>query len=325
VWDNDCRARIVCSDLDTLVIFHPPLSPMSCDIVYERSILRGDLVQLRIIIAAYLYVALPEDMCIYHPLFFDRFDLTLTEGSPIDPLTPMQTDEEVFATHHRHSDFDFHTLARDADRGLQFFRWKDNINKNASPIFASPGETLRGITDGFIRRNIGISPYYPVEDVPSETVDHIRSVQRSCPMGPILELFLSSKAFAIRLLEDITPRTGKGLCRTYKCQIVSIDGEMRDASPVLCLKLFDDRFIPMETPDEDMIKAGVQWWWMRYCTTEDHVRNEDAAYKRLKFVQGSLIPWFYGSHLVSYTASRRRLCLIDPQLLFPMATMYMVF
>ena len=69
----------------------------------------------------------------------------------------------------------------------------------------------------------------------------------------------------------------------------------------------------METPDEDMIKAGVQWWWMRYCTAEDHVCNEDAAYKRLKFVQGSLIPWFYGSHLVSYTASRRQLCLIDPQ------------
>ena len=55
----------------------------------------------------------------------------------------------------------------------------------------------------------------------------------------------------------------------------------------------------METPNDGPIKAGVQLWWTRYRTTEHHVRNDDAAYKKLQFVQGTLIPWFYGSHLVS--------------------------
>jgi len=71
---------------------------------------------------------------------------------------------------------------------------------------------------------------------------------------------------------------------------------MQDTSPLLCLKLFDDRFFPMETPDKEMIEAGVRWWWTRYRTAEHHVRNEDAAYKKLEFIQGSLIPYFYGSH-----------------------------
>jgi hypothetical protein len=57
------------------------------------------------------------------------------------------------------------------------------------------------------------------------------------------------------------------------------------------MKLFDDRFFPMETPDKEMIEAGFQCWWTQYRTAEHHVHNKDAAYKKLKFIQGSLIPW----------------------------------
>jgi hypothetical protein len=255
-----------------------------------------DHVRLRIIIAAYLHIALPKDMYIHHPLANDGFDL-IPEGPPIDPCTPMQVDGEVFASHRRHSDFDFHTITRDPARGLQFFRWKENIKKNFSPIFASPGDALLGLTNGFIRHNQGLSPYYPVEKLPLETVDHIQSVQRSCPMWPLLDSLWSSNTFTLRLLEDMTPSRGGGLCRTYKCDIRSIGGKMEDGSPVLCLKLFDDRFFPMETPSEEVIKEGL--WWARYRTAEHHVRNEDATYKKLQLAQGSLIPWFYGSHLVS--------------------------
>ena len=35
VWDIDPLARILCSDLDTIVIFHPLSSPTSCDVVYK--------------------------------------------------------------------------------------------------------------------------------------------------------------------------------------------------------------------------------------------------------------------------------------------------
>lgn len=260
--------------------------------------LQEGLAQLRIIIAAYLHNALPEDMYIHQPFARGRFEVIHREGPPIDPCTPMQTDEEIFATHHRHSDFDIHTLTRDRDRGLQFFRWKENIEKNVSPVFVTPGAVLHGITNGFFRYNTGITPYHAVEDIPFETADHIRSVQRPCPMGSALSSFLSSKSFTLHLLEDISPKA-KGPCRTYKCRITSTDGVMEDASPVLCVKLFDDRFHLMQAPYEGMMHLDVQWWWTEYTTAENLMCSEDSAYKKLEFAQGSLIPRFYGSHLVS--------------------------
>jgi hypothetical protein len=63
-----------------------------------------DPVQLHIIIAAYLHMALLRDMYIHHPLANDGYEL-VPEGPPIDPCTLMQTDEEVFASHRCHSDF----------------------------------------------------------------------------------------------------------------------------------------------------------------------------------------------------------------------------
>lgn len=219
-----------------------------------------DPVRLRIIIAAYLHIALPRDMYIHHPLANNGYDL-VPEGPPIDPCTPMQTDEEVFASHRRHSDFDSHTITRDPARGLQFFRWKENIKKNFSHIFASPGDVLVGLTNGFIRRNQVLSPYHPVEKLPLETMDHIRSVRRPCPMRHLLDSLLSSDTFTLRLLDDMTPSKDGRLCRTYKCDIRSIGGETEDASPVLCLKLFDDRFIPMDTPSDALIEEGVHMWW----------------------------------------------------------------
>jgi len=85
----------------------------------------------------------PQDMYIYHPPARDNSDI-VPEGPPIDPCTLVQTDQEGFYSYRRHSDFDFHTLTRDPDRGLQFFRRKENIKKNISPIFASRGDVLRG-------------------------------------------------------------------------------------------------------------------------------------------------------------------------------------
>jgi|SRR5882762_39123 len=130
----------------------------------------------------------------------------------------MQTDEEIFR---------FHTLALDRDRGLQFFRWKENIKKKISPIFASPGEILHGITRDFTQYNQELLPSYPVENVSSETADHIHSVQRLCSMP---DSFVSSETFSLRLLENITPITGRGLFRTYKYHIHSIGVGMKDVS-----------------------------------------------------------------------------------------------
>jgi len=155
---------------------------------------------------------------------------------------------------------------------------------------------LHGTTNAFARRYTEITPYYPVESLPTETKEHICSIRRPCPMSSILEAFRCSNTFSLKLLEELTPASCERLCRIYKCRIVSIDGRVEKASPVLCLKLFDDRFFPMEPPSEELMEESLQWWWTQYLTAEGHVASEDAAYKRLYFLQGSLIPWFYGSH-----------------------------
>jgi hypothetical protein len=95
-------------------------------------------------------------------------------------------------------------------------------------------------------------------------------------MGPLLDSLLCSEKFTLRLLEDLTPSKGGGECRTYKCDISSIGDQMEDASPMLCLKLFYDRFLRMETPSEELIE-GVRHWWTWYRTAEHLVRNENAG------------------------------------------------
>ncbi|EPQ52483.1 hypothetical protein GLOTRDRAFT_140217 [Gloeophyllum trabeum ATCC 11539] len=74
-------------------------------------------------------------------------------------------------------------------------------------------------------------------------------------------------------------------------------------SPVLCLKLFDDRFLHMDDPRDDGYsdeeppgESELEQWWNRYENEENGVRCEDMTYERLRFMQGSLLPWYYGAH-----------------------------
>ena len=301
-WNINANARVLCSDLRSLTVFYLPSISNLIDVRYEITILVDDLAQLRIIIAAYLYDAFLEDLRINCPTESNSLDLRLPSGASNDPLISPKSDEEVFAAHHRHSDFDFYSLTHDRAQALQFFRWKEHIRNRLSPKFASSGDTLLGATWAFARLNYEMSPCFTMneEDLLVETINHIRSVNRPCPMASMIRTFMSSSAFSIRLLKDLTSRFPGGRCRTYTCRIVSIEEQgVENVSPILCVRLFDDRFLPMEPPNKELIETGPQSWWRHFATAEGHVRNEDAAYQKLELIQGSLIPRFYGSHLVS--------------------------
>jgi hypothetical protein len=299
-WNINSKSRVILSDFSSLFIFHPPVTR---EVMYERVSEINDPSLLRIAIAAYLYDSLPEelsDMYIFLPSRRDFFDIVLPQGVSIRPNTPIQSDEEVFATHCRHSDFDFYSLTQDRERALQFFRWKTYIKKNLSPRIASSGDVLLGVTMGFVLRHHEFVPFFPPDDLPLETADHIRSVQRPCPLKHIIDAFMSSDEFSLELLQELTPARDEDISRTYTCRIVSINNRPAgDALPILCVKLFDDRFHHMEPPGDNLRERTLCWWWTLYITAEDHVRREHAAYKKLEFMQGSLIPRFYGSHSVS--------------------------
>lgn len=305
-WNINANAKAIITDMESLIIVHRPSSQSQSDpseLLYEHVVAK-DLSVIRIVIAAYLYKALPEDVYIDIKPRRDTFDIVIPSGVPIDPKTPMQSDEEVFATHHCHTDFDYYSLTHNSERALQFFRWKQWVKDNCSPVIVTKGDVVQGITNGFTRRNAELKPYYPVDQLPLDTMAHVRSVERSCRLKAkaIFDNFMSSNDFSLELLEDLTQEENSEVCRTFKCRIVSLDGQnIGDASPALCVKFFDDRFHPMDPPDSDegILGLGVRWWWMEYTDAETRIKNEDMTYKRLDFLQGSLIPWYYGSHSVS--------------------------
>lgn len=300
-WDVNSESNIVITDMDSLIVFRPISSKTSGDLVYEH-LKVTDLSVIRIVIAGCLRDTLPEGLYIEIKPHREALDNMVPAGVPIDPQTPTMSDDEVFATHRRHTDFDHYTLTHDRERALQFFRWKAWIKDNCSPVIATSRDVIKGITNGFTRRNAELKPYYPADEPPSHTLDHISSAQRSCPLKAkdLLDKFNSSDTFTLELLEDLTQIQNSGLCKTFTCRITSINKQaIGDMSPILCIKLFDDRFYPMDPPDEEMMKVDFRWWWPRYTTSERQVQNEDMTYKRLALMQGSLIPRYYGSHLVS--------------------------
>src|ERR1700761_641297 len=72
--------------------------------------------------------------------------------------------------------------------------------------------------------------------------------------------------------------------------------------PTLCVKLFDDRFVPVKSLDPQSSTHDIRLWWAQMLWAENYVRTELAAYNKLEFMQGSLIPRFYGAHSVSCVA-----------------------
>jgi len=94
------------------------------------------------------------------------------------------------------------------------------------------------------------------------------------------------------------PRMDEGPCRTYKSDIVSNDGEMKDASTVF-------EFVRRQNfRHEDSRRGTIAAGFNGDGSDIELVRNEDVAYQKLMFVQG-----FYSSHLVSCIAQNIEIAL----------------
>lgn len=127
-WQKDSKAKVVYSDLKSLSIYHAPPASDPHNVVYERiEHMSGELSVLRIAVAAYLLEGLPEGIYIEIPRRPNAFKLMIPQGVRNSETSPVPSDDEVFATHHRHSDFDLYTLTHDKQRALQFFRWKSTV------------------------------------------------------------------------------------------------------------------------------------------------------------------------------------------------------
>ncbi|KAG8816718.1 hypothetical protein FRC18_000857 [Serendipita sp. 400] len=285
---------VIATNLEEIVLFRGPNK--ANERIYQRISTPRPLSAVRILAAAYMMNTLqyrfihnvPDDS------EFDE-DHVLPEGPPLN-LQEDLPDNIVFNTHNRHSDFDFATLVRDRKRALQFFRWKDHMRNTREKQVVHPGNDLYAKSNELRRAIPELKPCYGLDlsNLPLETVSHLQSVQRPCPLSisNLRDRFFQSSNFTLQILSVVAKGSDRGICTVYQCRITSIDGAQVE-SPILCLKLFDDRFQFLEPPEEE--EEPVRWF-RGLVQAEWHIRQEDTAYRTLKPAQGTIFPWYYGAH-----------------------------
>jgi hypothetical protein len=229
-------------------------------------------------------------------------DCVLPHGPPQNPLQPLPSDEEVFTSHHRHSDFDMATMVRDRARALQFFRWHEHIRDHLCKLVANPNDILTAKTHETGQDVVHTLPIYPFDlsEVPSDTNLHLEETRRVSPLAAAgaAEVFEKSESFTLNILNVVAEGSERGICTVYRCQITAIDN-IPVSTPPMCLKLFDDRFQLLDAPEKnELTDKNLPRWFDRVVWAEMYALNEAYAYDKLRPVQGTLIPWFYGIHQV---------------------------
>ncbi|CAA7265590.1 unnamed protein product [Cyclocybe aegerita] len=261
------------------------------------------LLTLRTVTAAYLlralylenYIRLPDD-------FGSDMDCLLPAGPPVNPAAPLVPDEEIFETYQHHSDFDLVTLKRDRERALQFFRWKQHVRASQRKLIAAPEDFIQAASNGLDCVAPELAPCYQLDfsEIPPDTLAHLSAVQRPCPLSAagLRKRFMRSSRFILQILDVVAKGSSRGICTVYQCRLISIDGVQVSESPVLCLKLFDDRFQDLPPPEEEELEEQPSRWLSRLVLAEWHARQEHSAYKKLEKAHGSVFPWYYGAHQV---------------------------
>ncbi|KAF9485067.1 hypothetical protein BDN70DRAFT_707202 [Pholiota conissans] len=285
---------IITSNFREIAIFLPP-SQYRSEPVFERVSTTDPFRALRAITMAYLVDALPAYQYVNTPDGESPVEPDLI-GPPHDPNAPLIPDEIMFATHHRHSDFDFITLVHDRARVLQFFRWKDYVREHTPKVIAHPNHVLRAVTNEIrIRIPPNAHPIYPYDasELPSETLEHLSTIQRASPLAVagIDTAFEQSQAFTLAIDSVVSEGTKRGICTVYRCHITSIDNNPVSSPTSLCLKLFDDRLQSLHIPSENDTR-----WFTQVVSAQMYALNEAFVYEKLRPVQGSVVPWFYGMH-----------------------------
>ena len=248
---------IIITNLQDIVVFTPARAGDSHAGNYERVKTTEFSLALRVIIAAYLDDELPARVFLNCPDDDYGVDINLVfpEGPQQDPTSQgLPTDGTVFATCHRHSDFDIPTLVRDPERVSQFFRWKEHVRSHHSKIVAHSNDVLTAATNETGLRLVPFPrPLFPLElsDLPRETMSHLEEIQRESPLvaAGITDVLEKSKKFSLKIQDIIAKGTGHGFCTVYRCEITSIDDQPIMWCPPLCVKLFDDRFQLLSMPE----------------------------------------------------------------------------
>lgn len=252
-------------------------------------------------------------------------------GALNDPQLPLLTDDEVFVQCKSIADFDRYTLTRDWPRLQQFFRWKKKMSDNPAVRPVEEGNAVTAETDGFSKRTTFIPNPHPLIPLPADTQDYLKTTHRPETTEGLSQIIAASKTFELRITRvlkyfnkygdqgssgtseegshgssgdesDSNLEEDANIASVCECRLIIIDGQPAPPDlPKLCVKILDDRLIRLaDLPDHPDTRATVFSGFLALAkTSEEFVRPEDAAYRRLQHAQASVIPRYYGCHLVS--------------------------
>jgi hypothetical protein len=285
---------IIVTNFIEIAVFTPPREERP-GYTFERPKTTHFTLTLRAISAASLFDLLPRTF-IHHP-DIDTISI-IHEGPPQNPDEPLPSDQEVFDSCKRLADFDLITILRYPAWARQFFRWCQYAKEHKTSI-TRPGEILTAVTnDTGTLFPKDARPLFPFDlsELPVDTSTHLKTIQRESPLavaniGQCLE---ESRNFTIEILKTISENSADGMSSVYLCQITSID-DQSVSSPTLCLKLFDDRFQQIPIPEDELDYAD---YFANLDNAPSLALNEAQIYDKLRPVQGTIVPWFYGIHQV---------------------------
>lgn len=202
------------------------------------------------------------------------------------------------------SDFDMYTMQRDWSYWQAFLEWREKIEYEGSQERLEVGNTIRLESRGFEKRIAMFAPSshrkLPLSKVTFDSV-HVNRRLRDETTDALLNANGDLSFTVTRIV-----RMGMG----EWSQVVF--GRLAGHEKELCLKILDERRFP--ALDEYDTKF---WHSFPACCrlpslvfSEDLVNREAAVYRRLRELQGSLLPHCYGFHLVRMSLVDRNGCLL---------------
>lgn len=240
--------------------------------------------------------------------FYQRnhFDVTLGALPDHNILQTM-----VDASPRSLSDFDRFTLERELDGELwnTFCDWKNSSAAAALTYPVIPGDTLIAESGSFLRLHVPTrSPILPCP-LPADDVAVLTRYPREADLFMVTLLESDRKTLSFQVNQVI--RSGWKKWSQVYSGVVS-DEHGRNSTTV-CLKLFDERLFPPPSYRDDLDPLHPLYNWN---TAEEMAQREEAAYERLIYLQGTLLPHSYGFHYVCpHLISARHLlicCIVYP-------------
>lgn len=209
---------------------------------------------------------------------------------PPAPSSLMSALEYVDKDAQRSEDFDVYTMQRSPLVWKRFLSWKRRVRMVAQNTPLMLGDPLDVIPGAFLCRHLPWRSSYPMLQVPRETHEII-GLQGHRPRDSAIDSLLGESSVSF----EITGILQSGLDHWAQVFI----GRLSETSPVVCLKLLDDRLFRMPAAP-DFEKKPPFLRFLDLNRASDMMASEESVYDRCRHLQGLLLPHSYGFHEVSY-------------------------